>query len=106
MNLSGGQKQRISLARAMAKSSSIIILDDCLSAVDSETEQLILNHLEQELSGKTLILITQRLKQTQRMDHIFVFDHGSLVDHGSFQELIEKPGLFSQLYAIENKNDF
>ncbi|MBK6546630.1 MAG: ABC transporter ATP-binding protein [Saprospiraceae bacterium] len=106
VNLSGGQKQRISLARAMAKSSSIIILDDCLSAVDSETEQLILNHLEQELSGKTLILITQRLKQTQRMDHIFVFDHGSLVDHGSFQELIEKPGLFSQLYAIENKNDF
>ncbi len=103
VNLSGGQKQRISLARAIVKKAPIVILDDCFSAVDSETEQAIIEQLLLDLKGKTLILITQRLKQTQHMDAIAVLDHGKLVQYGNYQSLLAEDGLFSHLHDIENK---
>lgn len=106
VNLSGGQKQRISLARALVKKAPIVILDDCFSAVDSETEMAILDQILEELKHKTLILITQRLKQTQYMDTIAVLDHGKLVQYGSYQSLLKEEGLFSHLYEIENKLDY
>jgi ATP-binding cassette subfamily B protein len=106
VNLSGGQKQRISLARALAKNAPIVILDDCFSAVDSETEQVIIEQLLTDLAGKTLIFITQRLKQTQYMDSIIVLDHGKMVQSGSYQSLLREEGLFSHLHDIENKSHY
>lgn len=103
VNVSGGQKQRISLARAFIKDSPIIVLDDCLSAVDSQTEQRIMESFDTYLSGKTLILITQRLKQTAHMDKILVLEDGKLVQSGNFETLVKEKGLFSQLYEIEIK---
>lgn len=103
VNVSGGQKQRISLARAFIRDSPIILLDDCLSAVDSQTEQRIMEGFESYLSGKTVILITQRLKQTVYMDNILVLERGKLVQNGNFETLVKEKGLFSQLYEIERK---
>jgi ATP-binding cassette subfamily B protein len=105
VNLSGGQKQRISLARAIAKAAPIIILDDCFSAVDPETEGKIMEQILETFEGRTLILITQRLKQGQFMDAIAVMDHGNIVEQGSFTELIQANGLFSHLYEIEKSSD-
>lgn len=106
VNLSGGQKQRLSLARALAKESKVVILDDCLSAVDSDTEQGILATLDEALNGRSLLMITQRIKQTQFVDAIFVLDQGKLVQKGTFDELIQEPGLFKTLYEIENQNKY
>lgn len=103
VNLSGGQKQRISLARALVKNAPIVILDDCFSAVDSETEQAIIEQLLSSLKGKTLVFITQRLRQTQYMDSIVVLDHGKQIQSGSYQKLLKEEGLFSHLHDIENK---
>lgn len=106
VNLSGGQKQRLSLARALAKDSKVVILDDCLSAVDSDTEQVILATLDEALNGRSLLMITQRIKQTQFVDAIFVLDQGKLVQKGTFETLIQEPGLFKTLYEIENQNKY
>lgn len=106
VNLSGGQKQRISLARALIKSSPIVILDDCLSSVDSETGQEILEQLFYELKGQTVLLITQRLKQTQFTEKVLVIDHGTIVQSGDYQSLVRDEGLFAQLHAIENRTDY
>ncbi len=106
VNLSGGQKQRISLARALVKSAPIVILDDCFSAVDSETESEIVEQLFNELEGKTLILITQRLKQTQYMDVVAVLDHGRMIQYDSYINLLQAEGMFSHLYEIENRTSY
>ncbi len=79
------------------------ILDDCFSAVDSETEQAIIEQLLSSLKGKTLVFITQRLRQTQYMDSIVVLDHGKQIQSGSYQKLLKEEGLFSHLHDIENK---
>lgn len=101
VTLSGGQKQRISLARALMKPASIFILDDCLSAVDANTEEHILRELNQELQNKSLILISHRLSQTKEMDEILVMDHHRIVERGNFEELIEAKGLFWKMYQTE-----
>jgi len=101
VTLSGGQKQRISLARALMKPASIFILDDCLSAVDANTEEHILRELNQELQNKSLILISHRLSQTKEMDEILVIDHHRIVERGNFEELIEAKGLFWKMYQTE-----
>lgn len=101
VTLSGGQKQRISLARALVKPASIFILDDCLSAVDANTEEHILRELNQELQNKSLILISHRLSQTKEMDEILVMDHHRIVERGNFEELIEAKGLFWKMYQTE-----
>ncbi len=105
VNLSGGQKQRISVARALMKEAPILILDDCLSAVDAETEQHILSGLEKEFSNKTVLFITQRLKQTQFMDRIIVLEEGKVVQEGTFVDLVARDGLFKYLYQIESRSN-
>lgn len=106
VNTSGGQKQRIGLARALLKDSKLIIMDDCLSAVDSETELKFLNQLETSLEGRSLLFITQRIKQTRFLDYIYVLDHGVVVQEGRFEELVSAQGLFKTLYTIENQNKY
>lgn len=97
VTLSGGQKQRVSISRALIKKPEIIIMDDCLSAVDTTTEQLILGHLEKELANKTAIIITHRIYKHLNFDKIIVLDEGELVEYGTPEELVEGRGFYYDL---------
>jgi len=106
VTLSGGQKQRVTIARALAKDSRVIILDDCLSAVDTETEEAIIKSLRKETMGKTVVIVSHRLKAVKNADQIFVFDNGSIVESGTHNELLRKKGLYNSMYEkqlIEEK---
>ena len=98
INLSGGQKQRISIARAIIKSPEILIFDDCLSSVDTETEDKILRNLNQIMKGKTSIIISHRISTILRADHILVLNKGEIIEQGSHQDLIDKKGYYHDLY--------
>lgn len=98
INLSGGQKQRISIARAIIKSPEILIFDDCLSAVDTETEDKILRSLSQIMEGKTSVIISHRISSILGADHILVLDKGQIIEQGSHQDLIDKKGYYHELY--------
>lgn len=98
VTLSGGQKQRISIARALIKGPEIVILDDCLSAVDTETEQRILHYLNTALAGKTAIVITHRLSSLTEFDRIYLLDHGQIIEEGSHEELMALNGAYTDLY--------
>ncbi|MGL4632204.1 MAG: ABC transporter ATP-binding protein [Leadbetterella sp.] len=101
ITLSGGQKQRISIARALMKDSPIVILDDCLSAVDTETEALILENLKKHNRGKTSIIISHRVSNAKYADYVLVLDDGKLVENGTHSELLEYGGLYTELYHIQ-----
>ena len=88
VTLSGGQKQRISIARALINQPKILMFDDCLSAVDSETEEEILQHLKQEMKGKTSILVSHRISTLKNADFIIYLENGSIVESGSHEELM------------------
>lgn len=105
VTLSGGQKQRISIARALIKGPEIVILDDCLSAVDTETEQRILNYLNTALAGKTAIIITHRLSSLTDFDRIYLLDHGQIIEQGSHEELMTMNGAYTELYQKSQHNN-
>ncbi|ADL08382.1 ABC transporter ATP-binding protein [Thermosediminibacter oceani] len=98
VNLSGGQKQRISIARALIKNPRIIILDDCLSAVDAATEEKILVNLKRFCRGRTSILISHRISTVMHADEIIVLDGGKIVERGTHEELLEIKGIYYNLY--------
>ncbi len=98
ITLSGGQKQRVSIARALLRQPEFVILDDCLSAVDTQTERTIVDFLNQELTGKTAILITHRIVGMLEYDLILVLDHGQLVEQGTHDELMERQGFYYDLW--------
>ena len=98
VTLSGGQKQRISIARALVKSPEIIILDDCLSAVDTSTERQITGHLNAALSDKTTIIITHRIYGLLEFDKIIVLDKGTIIEQGKHQELMNQKGYYFKQY--------
>ena len=98
VTLSGGQKQRISIARALVRPSSILIFDDCLSAVDNETEEKILSSLEKEGAEKTTITISHRMSSIQHADKIIVLDNGKIAEMGTHSELFEKSGIYHEIY--------
>jgi ATP-binding cassette, subfamily B, multidrug efflux pump len=100
VTLSGGQKQRISIARALIKNPDIIILDDCLSAVDTETEHQILDYLDEGLGHKTTIVITHRLTSLQNFDQIYFLEDGEIVEHGTHGELMDKQAYYYDLYNL------
>jgi ATP-binding cassette subfamily B protein len=98
VTLSGGQKQRVSIARALIKEPDIVILDDCLSAVDTNTERQILGYFNDALSHKTAIVITHRIYSLLAFDHIIVLDQGAVVESGSHETLLALKGYYADLY--------
>ena len=98
VTLSGGQKQRITIARALLKKPEIMVLDDCLSAVDVNTEQTILSYLQNELSDKTTIIITHRIYSLLAFDKIIVLKDGGISDMGTHEELLERGGFYAEMY--------
>jgi len=98
VTLSGGQKQRATLARALLRQPRILILDDALAAVDTQTEAAILAYLQQGMAGRTTILIAQRISALQHADHIIVLDDGAIVEQGRHRELVTEAGFYAQTF--------
>lgn len=98
ITLSGGQKQRVSIARAVIKNPAILLLDDCLSAVDTDTEEAILNNLKQYCQDKTTILISHRVSSAKNADNILILDDGKILQQGSHNQLINVEGYYKELY--------
>lgn len=98
ITLSGGQKQRVSIARAIARSPKIIILDDALSAVDTKTENAILNSLKKIMEGRTSIIISHRVSSAKLADKILVLDDGHIIEQGSHESLLASNGVYKELY--------
>ncbi len=98
ITLSGGQKQRISIARALIKKPQILILDDCLSAVDTKTEEEILSRLGKNMSKKTSIIIAHRVSTIKNADKILVLEDGKIAEQGSHQQLMAERGVYLNLY--------
>jgi len=98
INLSGGQKQRVSIARAIAPNPQILIFDDCLSAVDTETEEIILNNLRGIMTNKTTILISHRVSTVEQADKILFIDEGHIIEKGTHDELLKLNGAYADLY--------
>lgn len=101
INLSGGQKQRVTIARALAINPSIIILDDCLSAVDARVEDTIMKNILKNFPGRTLLVVTHRLPAIRGFDLIVVMKEGMIVERGTHEQLITANGLYTSLYTKE-----
>jgi ATP-binding cassette subfamily B multidrug efflux pump len=107
INVSGGQKQRISIARAIIKNPDLLIFDDCLSAVDTETEDKILASLKRIMKGKTSIIIAHRISSIKDADNIIVLDHGKVAEEGKHEDLLALNGKYAALYRrqlVEEKS--
>lgn len=105
VTLSGGQKQRVAIARALIKQPDIIILDDCLSAVDTNTERQILGHFNEALADKTTIIITHRIYSFLTFDKIIVVDDGKIVEQGTHQSLLENKGYYADMYEKQSAEE-
>ena len=107
VTLSGGQKQRVSIARAIIKNPQILIFDDCLSAVDTETEERILTNLEDLSKNKTTFIISHRVSSAKNADKIIILDGGEIIQQGSHNQLINQKGYYKELYEqqlLEKEN--
>jgi ATP-binding cassette subfamily B multidrug efflux pump len=98
ITLSGGQKQRVSIARAIIKNPKILLFDDCLSAVDTETEEAILNNLQEICKDKTTIIVSHRVSSAKNADRIIILDEGRIIEQGSHNQLINQEGYYAELY--------
>lgn len=98
ITLSGGQKQRVSIARAMIKDAPILLLDDCLSAVDTETEEAILNNLMEFCKDKTTIIVSHRVSSAKNADQIIILEDGKIIQEGSHYQLVNQEGYYKELF--------
>jgi ATP-binding cassette subfamily B protein len=103
ITLSGGQKQRVSIARAIVKEPKILILDDCLSAVDTKTENAILNSLQKIMKNRTSIIISHRVSSAKLADQIIVLDEGRIVERGDHGSLMEQKGVYAALFEKQTQ---
>ncbi len=97
ITLSGGQKQRVSIARAIIKQPDILVFDDCLSAVDTETEDIILRNLKRIMEGKTAVIISHRISSLEHADLILVMNEGQIIEQGDHEQLIRQNGYYASL---------
>jgi ATP-binding cassette subfamily B protein len=104
VTLSGGQIQRVSIARALIKDPKILLLDDCLSAVDTDTEEEILKHLKSITKDKTTLIVSHRISSLKHADQIIVFENGKIVQQGQHADLIEVKGYYKELFEIQQAN--
>ncbi|KEZ93901.1 ABC transporter ATP-binding protein [Nonlabens ulvanivorans] len=105
ITLSGGQKQRVSIARAIIKKPQILLFDDCLSAVDTETEEKILNNLKKVTENTTTIIVSHRVSSAKNADQIIVLDEGRVVENGNHDSLIKNNGYYAELYTNQMMED-
>ena len=108
ITLSGGQKQRVSIARAIIKEPKILILDDCLSAVDTKTENVILENMKKIMVNKTSIIISHRISSVKLAKKIIVIDSGKIIEEGNHKTLLERKGVYFDLYKqqLESENSY
>ena len=99
ITLSGGQKQRVSIARAIIQNPQILLFDDCLSAVDTETEEAILSNLFKISRDKTTIIVSHRISSAKNADKIIILEDGNIVQQGTHEKLIKIDGYYKELYA-------
>lgn len=104
VTLSGGQIQRVSIARALIKEPQILLLDDCLSAVDTDTEEEILKHLKSVSKNKTTLIVSHRISSLKHADQIVVFENGKIVQQGRHTDLIGVDGYYKELFEIQQVN--
>ena len=105
ITLSGGQKQRISIARAIIKEPKLLILDDCLSAVDTKTENIILENLKNIMIDKTSIIISHRISSVKLAKNIIVIDSGKVIEEGDHKTLLDKKGSYYRLYKQQIESE-
>lgn len=98
ITLSGGQKQRVSIARALIKNPEILLLDDCLSAVDTETEEIILTNLLEYCKNKTTIIVSNRVSSAKNANNIIIIEDGEIIQQGSHNQLLNQDGYYKELY--------
>jgi ATP-binding cassette subfamily B protein len=105
VNLSGGQKQRISISRALLRNPSLLLLDDCLSAVDTETEEIILSNLRQLKQNLTTIIVSHRVSTIRNANYIIVIDQGEVIEEGTHETLLKSKGYYAELYQKQLTED-
>ena len=105
VNLSGGQKQRISIARALIRHPKLLVLDDCLSAVDTETEEIILSNLKADSDKRTTVIVSHRISSIRNATKIIVLDHGTVIEQGSHEELMALNKAYSEMYFKQLAED-
>jgi len=105
VNLSGGQKQRVSIARALIRNPKFLLLDDCLSAVDTETEEIILRNLNADANNRTTMIVSHRISTIRNANHILVLDKGSIVESGTHQSLMEFNNVYAEMYNKQLTED-
>src|SRR5210317_1711082 len=105
VTLSGGQIQRVSIARALIKDPQVLLLDDCLSAVDTDTEEEILKNLKSLTKDKTTLIVSHRISSLKHADQIIVFENGKIVQQGKHADLIEVEGYYKELFEIQQANN-
>ena len=102
VKLSGGERQRVAIARAILKNAQILVLDEATSSLDSHSEMLIQDALNNLMAGKTTIVISHRLSTIQKMDRIIVVDQGKIIEQGSHSELLnQKNSLYAKLWTLQ-----
>lgn len=105
ITLSGGQKQRLSIARAIVREPKILVLDDSLSAVDTQTENVILNNLRRIMNGRTTVIISHRVSSAKLADKIVVLDGGRIVETGTHETLMDKNGVYFEIHEKQLKTE-
>ena len=102
VTLSGGQKQRTTVARGLIRHATVLILDDCFASIDTETEELILQELQQLRANQTTILVSHRVSTAKHSDRIVILDKGEIIEFGTHDELIEQSGIYAELERIQH----
>ncbi len=105
INLSGGQRQRLAIARAIATDPRVLILDDCLSAVDARTEDEVLDNLREVFAGRTGIVVSHRVRAVERCDRIVVLREGAIVEAGTHDELVSRDGYYARTAREQASDD-